>query len=78
MSATSVGTQQGTMTIRLNGKIREVRCGHTVQSLLEELELHPGMIVVELNRDILARERYADVHVHDGDSLELVHFVGGG
>jgi thiamine biosynthesis protein ThiS len=77
MSATSVGTQ-ATMTIRLNGKTREVRCGHTVRSLLEELELHPGMIVVELNRDILERDRYADVQIHDGDSLELVHFVGGG
>jgi sulfur carrier protein len=67
-----------TMTIRLNGKSREVRDGLTVRSLLEELELHPGMVVVELNRDILDRDRYADVSIHDGDSLELVHFVGGG
>ncbi|MBM4183825.1 MAG: sulfur carrier protein ThiS [Gemmatimonadetes bacterium] len=66
------------MTIRLNGKSREVRDGLTVRSLLEELELHPGMVVVELNRDILERDRYADVRVRDGDSLELVHFVGGG
>jgi len=78
MSATGAGTQQATMTIRLNGKSREVRCGHTVGSLLEELELHPGMVVVELNRDILERDRYAHVLIHDGDALELVHFVGGG
>jgi thiamine biosynthesis protein ThiS len=67
-----------TMTIRLNGKSREVRAGHTVRSLLEELELRPGMVVVELNRDILERDRYADVSIRAGDSLELVHFVGGG
>jgi sulfur carrier protein len=36
------------------------------------------MVVVELNRDILDRERYSDVGVSDGDTLELVHFVGGG
>jgi thiamine biosynthesis protein ThiS len=66
------------MTIRLNGKSRETRDGHTVRSLLEELELHPGMVVVELNREILERDRYADVAVRAGDSIELVHFVGGG
>ncbi|MEQ1856499.1 MAG: sulfur carrier protein ThiS [Longimicrobiales bacterium] len=78
MSATQVSVGEATMTIRLNGKSREVRDGHTVRSLLEELELHPGMVVVELNRDILARDRYADVPVSAGDSIELVHFVGGG
>jgi len=36
------------------------------------------MIVVELNRDILEHDRYDDVPVSEGDSIELVHFVGGG
>lgn len=66
------------MRIRLNGKEREVQGGHTVGSLLAALELHPGMVVVELNRDILERDRYADVAVRAGDTIELVHFVGGG
>jgi thiamine biosynthesis protein ThiS len=67
-----------TIHIRLNGKQRELEAGHTVTTLLESLDLHPGMVVVELNRDILARERYREVEVADGDSIELVHFVGGG
>jgi sulfur carrier protein len=67
-----------TVRIRLNGKDRDVQRGHTVRTLLEALELHPRMVVVELNRDILARDRYADVSVVEGDSIELVHFVGGG
>ncbi len=46
--------------------------------LLEALDLHPGMIVVALNRDILERESYDEVQVTDGDSIELVQFVGGG
>jgi sulfur carrier protein len=66
------------MRIRLNGKDREVRGGHTVRSLLQELELHPGMVVVELNREILGRDTYEDVPVREGDTVELVHFVGGG
>jgi thiamine biosynthesis protein ThiS len=66
------------MRIRLNGKDREVSRGLTVRSLLEELELHPGMVVVELNREILERDGYDDVPVSEGDTIELVHFVGGG
>jgi thiamine biosynthesis protein ThiS len=51
------------MRIRLNGKEREIDAGHTVRTLLRELELEPGMIVVELNRDILERDSYEDVPV---------------
>lgn len=67
-----------TITVQLNGKERQVDRGHTVSSLLESLDLHPGMVVVELNRDILERDRYGDARVDEGDTLELVHFVGGG
>ncbi len=67
-----------TIRVHLNGKDREVAAGHTVHSLIESLELHPAMVVVELNRDILTRETYTETPVHEGDSIELVHFVGGG
>ncbi|HSH74732.1 MAG TPA: sulfur carrier protein ThiS [Longimicrobiales bacterium] len=64
--------------IRLNGKERAVRQGLTIDSLLDELELHPGMVVVELNREILERGGYEGITVNEGDAIELVHFVGGG
>ena len=64
--------------VRLNGKDRSVSSGHTIRSLLESLELRPALVVVELNREILSRDRYDDVEVEEGDTLELVHFVGGG
>lgn len=68
----------GKVTIRLNGKEREVAADITVSGLLDELGLVPGMVVVERNREILARESYAAVRLSEGDRLELVHFVGGG
>jgi sulfur carrier protein len=67
-----------TIQVRLNGKAREVAAGHTVRSLIESLDLQPALVVVELNREILARDAYADVPVREGDTIELVHFVGGG
>jgi len=67
-----------TIRVQLNGKEREVGGDHTVRSLLESLELHPGMVVVELNREILERDSYENFGISDGDTIELVHFVGGG
>ena len=35
-------------------------------------------VAVELNREIVARARWAETPVREGDQLEIVHFVGGG
>ena len=67
-----------TIQVRLNGKDREVAAGLSVRDLLESLDLVPALVVVERNREILPRGRYGDVTVEEGDTLELVHFVGGG
>jgi thiamine biosynthesis protein ThiS len=67
-----------TVSVTINGDVRAVRHGMSVTDLLESLGLHPRLIVVEYNRDILPRERYAETPVHPGDNFELVHFVGGG
>lgn len=65
-------------SIFVNGEPRSVAAGLTVKGLLDELELHPGMVVVEHNRDILARNTLDAVRLEAGDRLEIVHFVGGG
>ncbi len=71
-------THRETVTVQLNGKERRIPGGLTVTALLESLELNPSLVVVERNREILDRGRYGDVVVEEGDTLELVHFVGGG
>ena len=67
-----------TMDIEVNGKTRRVPAGCTVDALLEELDLDRRMVVVELNRQILRATELAQMPLHPGDRLELVHFVGGG
>jgi thiamine biosynthesis protein ThiS len=67
-----------TISVTVNGKIREVSAGLTVDELLEALGLNPTLVVVERNREILDRSGYTEVPVEAGDVLELVHFVGGG
>ena len=67
-----------TIRVTVNGAAREVARGRSVAALLGDLGLHPRLVVVEYNREILDRARYGDTEVRAGDSLEVVHFVGGG
>ena len=64
--------------IEVNGDERAGPAGLHVAALLEHLDLHPRMVVVERNGDILRREALELVPVEPGDRYELVHFVGGG
>ena len=73
-----MNTTKTTVSVQLNGKPAEVESGQSVRGLLESLDLHPGMVVVELNREILQRDRYDEFTIGGGDTIELVHFVGGG
>ena len=66
------------MKIRVNGEEQDVREGQSVASLLTELQIRPGRVVVELNRNIVSREAHGSTALKDGDMLEIVHFVGGG
>jgi len=71
-------TSRSAMVVHINGKNREIPEDLSVKGLLEWLELNPALVVVELNREILDRERYAEIDLSENDVLELVHFVGGG
>jgi sulfur carrier protein len=50
----------------------------TVQEYLTSLGIDPRRVAVELNRDILPKAQYETTMLKEGDSLEIVHFVGGG
>ena len=73
---TTHGTEP--IDITLNGDSRRIDGPATLLSLLETLDLDPRTVVVELNREIVRRPQLAETPVHNGDSIELVHFVGGG
>ncbi len=64
--------------ITVNGEQRAVPSGASLLALLAELGLDPATVVVEHNRDVVRRPALADVRVNPGDTIELVHFVGGG
>ena len=66
------------MKLQINGEEREFESPTTLAALVEGLGMKAGRVAVELNRNIVPRERWAETELSDGDRLEIVHFVGGG
>jgi len=66
------------VTVTVNGKPRKVEDGLSLLDLLHRLDVQPGRVVIEHNREIRRREDFEKTNVHAGDELELVYFVGGG
>lgn len=65
------------MELRVNGENRSFD-GCTLRDLIGSMELNPGRVAVELNGNIVPRAEFGNTELNNGDSLEIVHFVGGG
>ena len=64
--------------ITLNGERYELEHPLSVVELLSRLEIDPRRVAVEHNLAIIKRHTFSDVIVGDGDTVEVVNFVGGG
>ena len=66
------------MTLHINGEPRDFSSPLSLSALIEQLGMKQDRVAVELNHDIVPRDRWAATNLSDGDRLEIVHFVGGG
>lgn len=66
------------MRVTLNGEAKELADGITVGDLIVALELTKRRIAVEINRELVPRDAFAERMLNDGDVIEIVHFIGGG
>ncbi|WP_324255344.1 sulfur carrier protein ThiS [Erythrobacter sp. WG] len=66
-----------TKSITLNGAPHRSAAA-TIAELVRELELTPEKVAVERNGVIVPRSTLAEAPLAEGDTLEIVHFVGGG
>lgn len=64
--------------IELNGNTYDMPTDvGNVQQLLTHLDLGERILIVEMNKEILAKDGY-DAPIKDRDQIEIIHFVGGG
>ncbi len=66
------------MLICLNGHKKEIPSGTTIQQLIEMFQLERKSIVCELNRKVLDRNVFPQTLLREDDTVEIMHFVGGG
>lgn len=66
------------MELIINGESARFDRSLTVSELVAALGLEPRKLAVERNREIVPKSSYDSVRLSDGDTLEIVHFVGGG
>lgn len=66
------------MKLQINGEGKSFDSPLTLASLIEQMGMKPDRVAVELNREIVPRDRWLQTNLSDGDRLEIVHFVGGG
>lgn len=76
-----IDREQGELRITVNGDEMVYApdvAPRTVAELIERLGLRGTPVAVERNGDVVPRTDHGSVRLEAGDSIEIVHFVGGG
>jgi thiamine biosynthesis protein ThiS len=66
------------LILTVNGETHSFPARLSVAGLVTALALDIRKVAVELNREIVPRSTYAQVELASGDTIEIVHFIGGG
>jgi thiamine biosynthesis protein ThiS len=66
------------MRLAVNGKPREVDGEPTILEFLQSNQVNHLLVAVEHNGEIIKRDRLSEVRLNEGDTLEIIHVVGGG
>ena len=63
--------------VKINGEELNIG-GKTVAEYLSTTKYDPKRIAIERNGDNVPKAQYSETVLQDGDSVEVVSFVGGG
>ena len=64
--------------IKVNGKYMLIKQKTSVQDLIKALKIPIRKIAIEMNREILDKKKLNKKMLKNNDSIEIVHFIGGG
>lgn len=68
-----------TLEVKINGKFESIaQEGLSVARYLEQKNIHPQTVAVEVNMCVIDKSKYAEHIIQAGDEIEIVKFVGGG
>lgn len=77
-SSTPPSEVERSLRIQINGEPREIADETNLAQLVSLLQLKPEQVAIELNRTVVRRADWSESFLREDDTLEIVHFVGGG
>jgi sulfur carrier protein len=66
------------ITIKINGKDKEVKENASIADFLKSNDIDPIGVTIEHNLEVINAGSIAEIMLKDGDTLEVLRFVGGG
>jgi thiamine biosynthesis protein ThiS len=66
------------LLLKVNGREKEILSSTNLEELLRELEIVSPHCAVALNQEVIPSSQLNQTVIHDGDTVEIVHAVGGG
>tara|TARA_Y100000590_G_scaffold197702_1_gene224557 strand:+ start:816 stop:1034 length:219 start_codon:yes stop_codon:yes gene_type:complete len=64
--------------IQLNGSSYEINGGTNLNQLLNMLKIQKNKVAIELNGEIVEKNKYPEIILNKNDKVEIVQFIGGG
>ena len=64
--------------IQLNGDSYEINDGINLNELLNKLKIQKNKVAIELNGEIVEKNKYPNLILNEDDKVEIVQFIGGG
>jgi thiamine biosynthesis protein ThiS len=64
--------------IKVNGKKLIFDNNASIEKLTKKLKIPINKVAIELNKKILDKKKLKKIKLNDDDSIEIVHFIGGG
>ena len=64
--------------IQLNGDLYEINNGTSLNELLNKLKIQKNKVAIEVNGEIIEKNKYPNLILNKNDKVEIVQFIGGG
>ena len=64
--------------IKINGKKILINNKEKLSKILQDLKIPIKKVAIEINREIIIKKKLNSIKVKENDTIEIVHFIGGG
>ena len=64
--------------IKINGKIKSITKDSNLSIVLKNLKISLNKVAIELNEEIIDKQKINKIKLNKNDKIEIVHFIGGG